>query len=174
MPTKVFYIMSTKVVSILVLIYSFYIMPTNTASTNTAFVTMTISIWCSPGPSRSELERIKQFMSQTESTPPPLQQQSSPFGGMRMPGRRKRGPDPDSLGLSPGGVTGETIKASMLGDLAVIDIANSPMEVTNPSAEVVRKWEEKFTMRRYCTVLSIIKKKGGGHAMQLVQHQNSN
>ena len=83
---------------------------------------------------------MEQFMNQAESqssasppsspSQPSQESQSSPFGVMRMPGRgRKRGPDPDSLGLAPGGVTGETIKASMLGDLAVIDIANSPLEV---------------------------------------------
>lgn len=85
-----------------------------------------------PGPSRSELQRMEQFMNQTENTPsqPSQDSQPSPFGVMRMPGRRKpRGPDPGSLGLAPGGVTGETMKASMLGDLAIIDIANSPLEV---------------------------------------------
>ncbi len=77
-------------------------------------------------------------MNQSESAPAQSSQntQPSPFGVMRLPGRRKRGPDPDALGLSPGGVTGETIKASMLGDLAVIDIANQPMEVRTHSVWV--------------------------------------
>ena len=97
-----------------------------------------LTVDMSAGPSRSELQRMEQFMNQTESQPsqptppsqPPQESQSSSFGVMRMPGRgRKRGPDPETLGLAPGGVTGETIKASMLGDLAVIDIANSPLEV---------------------------------------------
>ena len=95
-------------------------MPTNTFCSLIGVFIYNIHL----GPSRSELERIKQYMSQTESPPPSQQSQSSPFGVTGMPGRRKRGgPDAKSLGLTPGGVTGETIKASMLGDLAVIDIA---------------------------------------------------
>ncbi len=76
---------------------------------------------------------MEEFMNQSENAPSQQSQntQPSPFGVMRLPGRRKRGPDPESLGLSPGGVTGATIKASMLGDLAVIDIANQPIEVMN-------------------------------------------
>ncbi len=81
-------------------------------------------------------------MNQSESAPsqPSQNTQPSPFGVMRLPGRRKRGPDPDALGLSPGGVTGETIKASMLGDLAVIDIANQPMEVWTHSVCMCGVW----------------------------------
>lgn len=69
-------------------------------------------------------------MSQAENPSPQSSSQTSGdslFAVRRMPGRRGRGSD---LGLVPGGVTGETIKASMLGDLAVIDIANSPHEVS--------------------------------------------
>ena len=78
---------------------------------------------------------MSQGDSQNPSSSQNQAQQSSdpsPFGVRRMPGRRGRDPNVDSLGLAPGGVTGETIKASMLGDLAVIDIANSPHEVSIP------------------------------------------
>lgn len=77
--------------------------------------------------SQAEGQKPSSSQNQSQQSPDP-----SPFGVRRMPGRRGRGPDADSLGLAPGGVTGETIKASMLGDLAVIDIANSPHEVSIP------------------------------------------
>ena len=91
------------------------------------------------GPGRSELKRMEQFINQAsedktspsstnpqQPSPPPSS--SQPFGSlgmMRMPGRGSRRADPR---LVPG-VGDETIEASLLGDLAVLSIANDSHEV---------------------------------------------
>lgn len=100
---------------------------------------------CVPGPGRSELKRMEQYINQAaddQSSQPPSssssnQQQpsssppsssSKPFGSlgmMRMPGRGGRRVDPR---LVPG-VGDETIEASLLGDLAVLTITDDSHQV---------------------------------------------
>ena len=91
------------------------------------------------GPGRSELKRMEQFINQAQEDvtssmstnpqhPSPSSSSSQPFGSlgmMRMPGRGSRRADPR---LVPG-VGDETIEASLLGDLAVLSIANDSHEV---------------------------------------------
>ena len=62
---------------------------------------------------------------QQSSSPPSSSQPFGSLGIMRMPGRGGRRSDPR---LIPG-VGDETIEASLLGDLAVLSIANDSHEV---------------------------------------------
>ena len=96
-----------------------------------------------PGPGRSELKRMEQYINQAaeDQSSPPLSsssnQPSSPpssssksfgsLGMMRVPGRGGRRVDHR---LVPG-VGDETIEASLLGDLAVLTITDDSHQVYN-------------------------------------------
>ncbi len=97
---------------------------------------------------------MEQFKNEAEDQPRSPNQPLNALGGLgmgaRLPGRGRK-LDSNALVMTPGrGVSDERIEVSMLGELAGLSISNeSEGGFQVPATETVKKWEDKYTLRRW-------------------------